>query len=72
LAAGYAGVIIQDILDNGFSLLNIRTFQLEVKQAEEFLEVYQGVLPEFHASLICPLQGSFNDDEILQTLASCP
>ncbi|CAM9431960.1 unnamed protein product [Hapterophycus canaliculatus] len=45
--AGHAGKIIDKILDQGFEVSAMETFQLSRTQAHEFFEVYQGVIPKF-------------------------
>lgn len=44
---GLAGEVIQMILDEGFEISAMEMFHLDTPTAEEFLEVYKGVLPEF-------------------------
>ena len=44
---GLAGEVIQAILDEGFEISAMEMFHLDTPTAEEFLEVYKGVLPEF-------------------------
>lgn len=44
---GLAGEIIQNILDEGFEISAMGIYNLDMPTAEEFLEVYKGVLPEF-------------------------
>ena len=45
--AGLGGEVIQLILDEGFEISALQVFNLDTPTAEEFLEVYKGVLPEF-------------------------
>lgn len=45
--SGQAGEIIQMILDEGFEISAMEMFHLDTPTAEEFLEVYKGVLPEY-------------------------
>jgi nucleoside-diphosphate kinase len=45
--AGLAGEIIDTILEEGFEISAMQMFTLDKPTAEEFLEVYKGVLPEF-------------------------
>jgi nucleoside-diphosphate kinase len=45
--AGHSGGVIQAILDEGFEISAMQTFSLDKPTAEEFLEIYKGVLPEF-------------------------
>ena len=47
--AGLAGEVIQMILEEGFEISALEIFNLDTPTAEEFLEVYRGVLPEFKA-----------------------
>ena len=45
-ATEHAGVIVQQVLDAGFEISAMELFCLTKSVAEEFLEVYKGVLPE--------------------------
>ena len=45
--AGLAGDIIQMILDEGFEISAMQIFNLDTPSAEDFLEVYKGVVPEY-------------------------
>lgn len=45
--AGHAGAIIDTILEEGFEISSMQMFHLDKPTAEEFLEIYSGVLPEF-------------------------
>ena len=45
--AGQAGQVIDMILQEGFEISSMQMFQLDRPTAEEFFEVYKGVLPEF-------------------------
>lgn len=47
IQAGYAGQIIDTILSEGFEISAMQMFYLDRPTAEEFFEIYQGVLPEF-------------------------
>jgi nucleoside-diphosphate kinase len=47
IQAGYAGQIIDTILEEGFEISAMEMFHLDRPTAEEFFEIYQGVLPEF-------------------------
>jgi nucleoside-diphosphate kinase len=47
VASGYAGKIIDFILEEGFEISSMEMFTLDKPTAEEFFEVYKGVLPEF-------------------------
>ena len=49
VAAGQAGQIIDTILGEGFEVSAMEMFTLDKPTAEEFFEVYKGVLPEFVA-----------------------
>jgi nucleoside-diphosphate kinase len=49
--AGYAGKIIDIILEEGFEISAMEMFILDKPTAEEFFEVYKGVLPEFVAMI---------------------
>ncbi|KAI8809228.1 hypothetical protein BJ742DRAFT_738382 [Cladochytrium replicatum] len=46
--AGLTGKIISAILSNGFQVTDLELFHLEGVNAQEFLEVYKGVVPEYH------------------------
>ncbi len=47
VAAGHAGQIIDAILEEGFEISAMQMFNLDKPTAEEFLEIYRGVLPEY-------------------------
>lgn len=47
VAKGDAGKIIDIILEEGFEISAMEMFALDKPTAEEFFEVYKGVLPEF-------------------------
>lgn len=47
IQAGFAGQIIDAILDQGFEISAMQMFHLDRPTAEEFFEIYAGVLPEF-------------------------
>ena len=48
---GLAGQVIDMILQEGFEISSMEMFQLDKPTAEEFFEVYKGVLPEFVAMI---------------------
>jgi nucleoside-diphosphate kinase len=45
--AGFAGRIVQQIADAGFTITGAGMFTLDIAQATEFYEVYRGVVDEF-------------------------
>lgn len=47
IQAGHAGAIIDTILEEGFEISAMQMFHLDRPTAEEFFEIYQGVLPDF-------------------------
>jgi len=47
IQSGVAGQIIDIILEEGFEISAMQMFHLDRPTAEEFFEIYQGVLPEF-------------------------
>jgi nucleoside-diphosphate kinase len=47
LQAGLAGQIIDMILEEGFEISAMQLFNMDKPTAEEFFEIYKGVLPEF-------------------------
>jgi len=49
--AGLAGQIIDIILEEGFEISAMQMFNLDKPTAEEFFEVYKGLLPEFVAMI---------------------
>lgn len=51
VANGDAGKIIDIILEEGFEISALEMFTLDKPTAEEFFEVYKGVLPEFVAMI---------------------
>jgi len=50
-AMAWAGAIIEVLQEEGFSLLGMATYLLTFHQAEEFLEVYRGVVEEWGESV---------------------
>lgn len=52
LIQGQTGQIIQDILNNGYKISDLELFHLDHASAEEFLEVYKGVVPEYHVKFL--------------------
>jgi nucleoside-diphosphate kinase len=48
LMAGHHGAIIQDIINHGYKIRDAELLHLDRQNAEEFLEVYKGVAPEYH------------------------
>lgn len=46
---GKAGQIIDAILNEGFEISALQMFYLDRPTAEEFYEVYKGVVPEYSA-----------------------
>eukprot|EP00906_Rhabdomonas_costata_P014467 RCo020796 len=51
VTAGTAGDIIQCIMEQGFEISAIAAAQLNTEDAEDFLEVYKGVVPEYQGLL---------------------
>lgn len=49
---GVSGKIIDSIVKNGFQITDLQLFHLERVDAAEFLEVYKGVLPEYHVMIL--------------------
>ena len=47
VAAGQAGQVIDAILEEGFEISAMQMFNIDKPTAEEFLEIYRGVLPEY-------------------------
>jgi nucleoside-diphosphate kinase len=47
VANGQAGQVIDLILSEGFEISAMELFYLDRPSAEEFLDVYKGILPEF-------------------------
>jgi nucleoside-diphosphate kinase len=48
LLLGAAGKIIDAILKANYFISDLQLFQLDRANAEEFIEVYKGILPEYH------------------------
>jgi len=48
VADGNAGKILDSLLASGFDITSVELFHLSRPNADEFLEVYQGVVPEHH------------------------
>mmetsp|Transcript_22977 Transcript_22977/g.38338 ORF Transcript_22977/g.38338 Transcript_22977/m.38338 type:complete len:353 (-) Transcript_22977:1176-2234(-) len=53
--AALFGPILTQIVAQGYEVSAVRSLQFERKQAEEFLQVYQGVVPDFadHVTQMC-------------------
>ncbi|TPX60702.1 nucleoside-diphosphate kinase [Powellomyces hirtus] len=49
--SGMTGQILNEILKAGYEVNDMELFRLENANAEEFLEVYKGVVPEYHSML---------------------
>eukprot|EP01137_Pigoraptor_chileana_P013060 Opistho-2@66115 len=49
IGSGLAGKIIGAVVSGGFEISAIELFRLETANAEEFLEIYKGVVPEYSA-----------------------
>ncbi|KAG5467527.1 hypothetical protein CUR178_01171 [Leishmania enriettii] len=47
ITSGYHGPILHRLVEEGFYISAIGSYQLTVADAEDFLEVYNGVLPEY-------------------------
>lgn len=58
LAAGFHGKIIDSILEKGFEISAMEMFTVGRANAEEFFEVYKGVVPEFNAMVSELISGS--------------
>lgn len=50
-AEGLLGKIVDAVLEDGHEITSLETFQLDQAAAAEFLEVYNGVAPEYHAAV---------------------
>jgi hypothetical protein len=48
---GQTGLLTQEILNAGYNISDMQMFHLDHANAEEFLEVYKGVVPEYHVML---------------------
>ena len=54
MADGIAGNIITAIQENGFNISALQMFRLEKANAEEFYEIYKGVVNEYTVcSFLC-------------------
>lgn len=49
LHAGVAGAIVDNILKSGFEISAMQIFNLDRTAADEFLEVYRNIIPEYNA-----------------------
>jgi nucleoside-diphosphate kinase len=49
VTAGSLGAIIDSIIRNGFEISALQMFNLDRQCADEFMEVYRGVLPQYNA-----------------------
>lgn len=54
---GIVGNIICDIIDEGFKVTAIEMFYLSNPNADEFLEVYKGVVGDFKALMLSFIDG---------------
>eukprot|EP00619_Florenciella_sp_RCC1007_P015063 CAMPEP_0205907752 /NCGR_PEP_ID=MMETSP1325-20131115/2760_1 /ASSEMBLY_ACC=CAM_ASM_000708 /TAXON_ID=236786 /ORGANISM="Florenciella sp., Strain RCC1007" /LENGTH=364 /DNA_ID=CAMNT_0053273885 /DNA_START=96 /DNA_END=1190 /DNA_ORIENTATION=+ len=50
--SGDAPAIIDAVLESGFEISALQMFSLDKTCASEFLEVYQGVIPEYHDTVL--------------------
>jgi nucleoside-diphosphate kinase len=66
LISKITGKIIQDIIDNGFEITDMELLHLDSVNAQEFLEVYKGVVPEYHLMLGQITSGPLIAMEIIQ------
>jgi len=48
---GFAGHIIERILDEGFEISAISSFFIDRANAEEFMDLYKGILPDFNQTI---------------------
>merc|ERR1711871_1362504 len=46
--AGYCGQMIDQVMNSGFELSTMQMLHMSRPNAEEFLEVYKGIVPEHH------------------------
>ncbi|KAJ1552427.1 Nucleoside diphosphate kinase 7 [Cladochytrium tenue] len=67
---GLTGSIMAAIAKGGFRINNCRTFSLDKASAEEFLEVYKGVVPEYHLMLEQLISGMVVALEITYTTSA--
>lgn len=58
VASGFHGKIIDSIIERGFEISAMEMFTVERANAEEFFEVYKGVVPEFNAMVSELISGS--------------
>jgi nucleoside diphosphate kinase len=49
ITAGFHGKILDKIIEHGFEISAMEMFSVERANAEEFFEVYKGVVPEYNA-----------------------
>ncbi|RNF08596.1 putative nucleoside diphosphate kinase [Trypanosoma conorhini] len=47
ITSGYQGAILQRLIDEGFHISALAMYTLTLADAEDFLEVYNGVVPEY-------------------------
>ena len=67
--AGMAGRIIAEIQTAGFDITGLQTFNLKYENAEEFYEIYKGVVQDYTVSLI--KQYSRSESVYLALMDSC-
>lgn len=58
VSSGFHGKIIDSIIEKGFEISAMEMFTVERANAEEFFEVYKGVVPEFNAMVSELISGS--------------
>ena len=56
--SGLTGKIIDAILKEKYVITDLELFQLDRVNAEEFLEVYKGIVPEYHVNWIYLMSSS--------------
>ena len=58
IAAGRGGAVLSDVVGSGLRVSALRMFDLSLTCAEEFLEVYRGVVPDYSAMTVEMASGS--------------
>ena len=66
MKSGYAGKIIDKVLEEGFEVSALELFKINRPTAEEFFEVYKGVVPEYIAMVEHAITGPIIAMEIRQ------
>jgi nucleoside-diphosphate kinase len=51
IEAGFAGHIIDRILEEGFEISAMSSYFLDRTNADEFMDLYKGIIPDFQSTI---------------------